>query len=146
MASKKVVPTKPYRPITEARKKAFLEELSRHGVVAQAARVATPHETKTTGASGFYRLRNLDPAFAERWDAAVEQADAALLTEARRRAVEGVERGIFQKGTQATTADGEPATERVYSDRLLELILKPRFPNEYIERRAIESPFENTAQ
>jgi hypothetical protein len=72
------------------------------------------------------------------WDAAQEEADANLLKEARRRAVEGTERGIFQRGTQATTAEGKPATEVQYSDRLMELLLKARFPNEFIERRAIE--------
>ena len=42
------------------------------------------------------------------------------------------------KGTQATTADGKPATEKVYSDRLLELLLKSRFPNDFVERRQVE--------
>jgi hypothetical protein len=34
--------------------------------------------------------------------------------------------------------DGKPATELQYSDRLMELLLKARFPNEFIERRAVE--------
>ena len=31
-----------------------------------------------------------------------------------------------------------PVSEKVYSDRLMELLLKARFPTEFIERRAIE--------
>ncbi len=127
------------RPVSEARQRVFLEHLARTGVVAEASRLASPHAVNFKGASGsFYSLRRIDPHFAVAWDAAQERADAALLTEARRRAVEGCERGIFQKGTQATTADGEPATERVYSDRLLELLLKSRFPTDFVERRQVE--------
>ena len=31
-----------------------------------------------------------------------------------------------------------PATETVYSDRLMEILLKSRFPNDFIERRQVE--------
>ena len=127
------------QPLTAKRKAAFLEELRRHGIVAEAARVASPHSRERHGAASTFRQeRNKDPEFAALWDSAQEQADANLLKEARRRAVEGTERGIFQRGTQATTAEGKPATEVQYSDRLMEILLKSRFPNEFIERRAIE--------
>ena len=132
------------RKITETRKRVFLEELAKHGVVAEAARVATPHPTVTNGSSGFYRLRRLDPGFAEQWAAAQEKADAALLTAARERAIHGTEKGIFQRGARVVDHDGEPATERVYSDRLLELLLKSRFPDDFVERRQVEHR-QNTA-
>ena len=127
------------RPLTATRKRAFLDELRRHGIAAESARVASPHSRARHGAASTFRQeRQRDPQFAADWDAAVEEADARLLMEAHRRAVEGTERGIFQRGTQATTAEGKPATEVQYSDRLMELLLKARFPNEFIERRAVE--------
>ena len=127
------------RPLTAARKRTFLDELRRHGIVAEAARVASPHSRARHGAASTFRQeRQRDPLFAADWDSAVEEADARLLMEAHRRAVKGTERGIFQRGTQATTAEGKPATAVQYSDRLMELLLKARFPNEFIERRAIE--------
>ena len=132
-------PTIVQRAVSPTRQRIFLEELAIHGCVAQASRVASPHARDRKGASGsFYSLRRRDPHFAAEWDGAQEQADAKLLVEARRRAIDGVERGIFQKGTQATTADGKPATKKVYSDRLLELLLKSRFPNDFVERRQVE--------
>lgn len=127
------------RPVSEVRQKAFLEVLARTGIVAEASRLASPHAANVKGASGaFYSLRRRDPAFAVAWDAAQEQADAALLMEARRRAVHGSQKGIFQKGVRVVDHDGEPASETVYSDRLLELILKARFPNDFVERRQVE--------
>lgn len=127
------------RPVSEARQRVFLEALERTGVVAEASRMASPHAANVKGASGsFYALRRRDPHFATAWDAAQELADAKLLTEARRRAVEGSKRGIFQRGVQAVDAEGNPATETVYSDRLLELLLKSRFPNDFVERRQVE--------
>ena len=83
------------------------------------------------------RLR--DPEFAVSWDESQDEADANLLMEARRRAVYGTEKGIFQRGTQATTAEGTPATERVYSDRLMELLLKSHTPRFFSTALSSES-------
>lgn len=125
-------------PLTEARKRIFLEELRRHGVVAEAARVASPLAQSKNGASKtFYAERHRDFLFAEAWDDAVEQADARLEAEAVRRAVEGVERGVFQKGTRAVDHDGKPATVTEYSDRLLEVLMRSRI-SRYSEKRQVE--------
>lgn len=127
------------KPLTAKRKAVFLDELRRHGIVAEASRCASPHSRERHGAASTFRQeRNKGPEFAALWDAAQEEADAKLLMECRRRAVEGTDRGIFQKGGRVIDHDGEPATEKVYSDRLMELLLKARFPNEFIERRAVE--------
>lgn len=132
------------RAVTAARAEVFLEHLARCGVVAEAARLASPHALDRKGASGsFFSLRRRDPVFAVAWEAAQEQADAALLIEARRRAIHGTDKGIFQKGARVQDIDPEtgeeiPATEKVYSDRLLELLLKSRFPTDFVERRQIE--------
>ena len=146
MAKSKKSPPVPAhsRVVTPARARVFLEHLARCGVVAEAARLASPHALDRKGASGsFHSLRRRDPVFAVAWEEAQEQADAALLIEARRRAVHGTEKGIFQKGARVLDVDPEtgksvPATEKVYSDRLLELLLKSRFPTDFVERKQVE--------
>lgn len=126
-------------PLTEQRKTIFLRELALHGVVAEAARVSSPHSRDRHGASGtFYAERNRDPQFAVAWDSAIEVADARLEREAFRRAAEGTERGIFQRGQRVIDFDGKPATEREYSDRLLEVLLRARLPQRYADKRQVE--------
>lgn len=133
------MPVHTKRKLTPGRKAAFIEDLRRHGIFVQAARVASPHAKDRHGASSTFRDQaRRDPVFAAAIISAQEQADAALLSEARRRAVEGVERGIFQKAGRVIDHDGKPASEKVYSDRLLELLLKSRFPSDFQDRRAIE--------
>ncbi len=96
------------RDVSEPRRVAFLEVLAKTGIVAEASRLASPHAANVKGASGaFYSLRRRDPHFAAAWDAAQEQADAALLMEARRRAVHGSKKGIFQKGVRVQDVDPE---------------------------------------
>ena len=76
------------RKLTAKRKGIFLDELRRHGIVVEAARVASPHSRDRHGAASSFRdERNRDPEFAAAWDSAQETADANLLMEARRRAV-----------------------------------------------------------
>jgi len=128
-----------HAPLTEQRKAAFLSELARHGIAAEAARIASPHTSERHGAlSTFLSERSRDPEFAARWVEAEEQANAAIEREAWRRAVEGCERGVFQKGGRVIDHDGKPATERAYSDRLLEVLLRSRLANRYGDRKQIE--------
>ena len=59
--------------LTEQRKAAFLAELARHGIVARAARAASPHSAR--GAVQTFRdLRAGDADFGCDWDEAMEQA------------------------------------------------------------------------
>lgn len=58
---------------------------------------------------------------------AVEIATADLEVEARRRAVEGVEKGVYFKGELVET-------EKVYSDTLLRDLLKANNPDKFRER------------
>jgi hypothetical protein len=128
-----------YAPLTAERKAAFLRELARHGVAAEAARVASPHTAERHGAlSTFLSERNRDPQFAADWTGAVEQANAALEREVWRRAVEGTPRGVFQKGERVIDHDGQPATEQQYSDRLLEVLLRSRLSDRYGDKKQIE--------
>jgi hypothetical protein len=128
-----------HAPLTAERKAVFLRELARHGVAAEAARIASPHTAERHGAlSTFLSERNRDPQFAADWAGAVEQANAALEREAWRRAVEGTPRGVFQKGERVMDHDGQPATEQQYSDRLLEVLLRSRLSDRYGDKKQIE--------
>jgi hypothetical protein len=68
--------------------------------------------------------RQNDPDFKARWDSAIEEGTDLLEDEARRRAAEGVERGIYHAGEKIDT-------ELVYSDTLMTLMLKGRRPKVY---------------
>ena len=131
-------------PLTPERISIFLENLARCGIAVEAARAASPHSRHIDGAaSSFYGLKRRDPHFSAQWAQALEVADGALLAEARRRAVDGVDRRLFFKGERIYDVDPEtgervPVSEKEHSDRLLELLLKARFPRLFVERRAIE--------
>jgi hypothetical protein len=77
----------------------------------------------------FYELRARDTAFAEEWAVAVDEGTDRLEDEAYRRAVEGVPEPIFSRGEVV----GE---RRVYSDRLIEFLVKARRPAVYREQRS----------
>jgi hypothetical protein len=79
----------------------------------------------------FYELRARDDAFRDDWAAAVDQGTDRLEDEAYRRAVEGVREPIFSRGEVV----GE---RRMYSDRLIEFLLKARRPAVYREQSLVE--------
>lgn len=118
--------------MTDERKAAFLGELAEHGVVARAARAASPHSEDGCVMS-FRDERDRDPDFAAAWDEAMEQARGKIEFEIHRRAVEGYEEAIYG-GRYREKVVG---TVRRYSDRLLELRAKALLP-EYRERRQLE--------
>lgn len=120
----------------------FLEALRATGIVARACRaVGVGHGT-------VYALRRRDGDFAAAWDDALEESYDTLEAEARRRATEGVAEPIVHQGQfspvwerdeagqillneqgnpiQALNEDGTPKvlTKRVYSDQLLQFLLK----------------------
>src|SRR5580704_13771241 len=83
----------------------FLDGLRRGWSPAKAAKaVNISRETA-------YGWRQHDPEFKQRWDDAIEEGTDLLEDEARRRAAEGVERGIYHAGERIDT-------ELVYSDTL----------------------------
>ena len=116
------------------RKQVFLDELSKHGVVAWAAKAASPF-AKHSCARTFTDEAARDPFFAEAMRVAKERAAAELLVEARRRAVQGVERVVVQRGAIVKDERGNPLVERQYSDRLLEVLLKASHPHQFREVR-----------
>lgn len=107
--------------ITAKRKRAFLDAVGRCGTIAGAAR-----ETGIPR-SVHYEWMQRDPdypaAFREAEDIAVE----IMETEARRRAVEGTTKPVFQGGDHVGNV-----TE--YSDQLLMFLLRAARPDRYRER------------
>ena len=118
--------------LTAARKQRFLEELASHGIVARAARAASPNSVGFC-VSTFRDARNRDPDFAAEWDEAMDQARGAVEAELHRRAVEGWEEPIYGGKFKERVV----GTTRKYSDRLLELRAKALLP-EYREHRKVE--------
>ncbi len=109
--------------LTEDRKRTFLAELARHGIVARAARAASPHSERGC-INSFRDERERDLEFAADWDEAMDAARGEVESELHRRAVEGVEEAVYG-GRYKESVVG---TVRKYSDRLLELRVKGLLP------------------
>jgi len=118
--------------VTPKRRQTFLAELAEHGIVARAARMASPHSADGCTVS-FRDLRRRDIEFARLWDEALEQSRARVEHELHRRAVEGWEEPIYG-GKHKERIVG---TVRRYSDRLLELRAKALLP-EYREHSKLD--------
>lgn len=76
------------------------------------------------------KLREESTEFDMACSDAEQRSHDVLEAEARRRAVEGIEKGIYYKGTLVDT-------ERQYSDTLLTTLLKAKRPDEFAERKQI---------
>ncbi len=99
--------------LTEDRKRIFLGELRVHGIVVEAAKVASPGSTHERGArTTFYEERSRNEDFAQEWDAAVERANGALEREIYRRGVEGFEE-------ERVDSQGRVTILKKYSDACL---------------------------
>lgn len=111
--------------LTERRKRTFLAELARHGIIVRAARAASPRASGKYGAvRTFADERNRDAEFAAQWEEAMEAARADVEHELYRRAQEGWEEPIYG-GRHKEKIVG---TVTKYSDRLLELRAKALLP------------------
>lgn len=111
--------------LTDRRKKVFLAELARHGILVRAARAASPRASSRYGAvQTFKDERERDPDFARQWEEAMQAAEASIEHELYRRAQEGWEEPIFG-GRHREKIVG---TVRKYSDRLLELRARALLP------------------
>lgn len=104
----------------QPKKRAFLAAYAQVGNVTQAAELAD------VARSSHYEWMK-DPAYAEAFKAAEEQAGDRLEQEARRRAVQGVEKPVYQGGKQVGVV-------REYSDTLLIFLLKGARPEKYKDR------------
>jgi len=107
------------------RKQLFLAELEdRANVSAAAAAAGVDRGTP-------YRWREADSRFAAAWDAAVDVAVDGLEAEAWRRAHEGWDEPVFQRGE-------EVGVVRRYSDTLMVTLLKGHRPERYKDRTSTE--------
>ena len=102
----------------------FLRAYAQSGVISTALRAArvSPYTLKN--------FRESVPEFDEAVREAGEEAADALEEEAYRRARDGVEKPVFQKGIQVGAI-------REYSDVLLMFLLRARRPEKYRETRGI---------
>jgi hypothetical protein len=86
-----------------------------------------------------YAARDKHLDFRVAWDKAVELAMERLLEESYRRAVDGVEEPVVQGGRVVSVRDPDSGEERPfsvtrYSDRLMEVLLKFRYPDQMADR------------
>ena len=96
----------------------------------------TANVSRACGLSGIgrrtaYNLRSRDADFAAEWGEAIEEACDALELEARRRAVTGSDRPVYQGGKLV-------GHTREYSDVLLIFLLKANRPEKYRDNRRVE--------
>jgi uncharacterized NAD(P)/FAD-binding protein YdhS len=90
-----------------------------------------------------FEYKKEDPEFRSRWEKSVEVALDAVLEEAYRRAVIGVDEPVVYQGQLAMTKDastGEerPLTVKRHSDRLLEVMLKFRYGEQMADRLRVK--------
>ncbi len=78
-----------------------------------------------------YNRRNSDEAFAAAWNDAIEAGTDSLEDEALRRAKDGTDRPVYQKGALVGHI-------REYSDTLAMFLLKGRRPEKFKERSSNE--------
>lgn len=97
----------------------FLEALEEFANVDEACRIANVSDTTV------YRDRKKDKEFAQAWKQALNRGIATLEVEARRRALDGVERNYHDKDGNVTS------TETKYSDSLTMFLLKAHRPKVY---------------
>ena len=109
----------------QQKKAVFLAAYAEIGTITHAAMRAQVDRTT------IYRWRDSDPVFAAALDEADLMAAERLEQEARRRAVEGVEKPVWHKGQMVGSV-------REYSDTLLIFLLKGALPDKYRERVSSE--------
>jgi hypothetical protein len=110
---------------TKSRRKAFLVALE------QGARIVAACEAIGASKQSLYKLRQRDPAFAKAMDEALGRSIVVIEDEIARRAIEGVQKPIFQGGQLVGHV-----TE--YSDSLLLALAKRRDPEHWKDRTASE--------
>lgn len=112
-------------------RKRFLEALAKTGNVTRAC------EQANLGRARAYALREQDETFAAAWTEAEEIAVDALEAEARRRAIEGVQRPLVSAGKVVKDDNGEPIILREYSDTLLIALLRAHRPRKFNTARTL---------
>jgi hypothetical protein len=112
-------------------KAAFLAALAETANISEACR------RTGAGRRTAYDWREADSEFAKGWDDALETGTDALEGEARRRAIEGVERYQISGG-KVVEYGGKPVTIREFSDNLLIALLKAHRPDKFRDNARVE--------
>lgn len=107
--------------VTAIKKEQFLDAL-----LASAGNVSHACRAVDLARRTIYEHRDLDSDFAQAWDDVIQQVADTMEREAYRRAVEGVNKPVFQQGR-------EVGSIREYSDTLLIFMLKGARPDKYRE-------------
>jgi hypothetical protein len=111
--------------IAAGKRDLFFAQLAEHGQITRAATEAGIDRSEA------YKTRDSNPEFAERWFTALERYVDGLEEAARKRAVDGTDKGVYHQGVLM-------ATEKQYSDSLLALMLKAKRPREYGDKSKVE--------
>jgi len=116
---------------TRPKKERFLQAVALTGNITTAAQAAGCNR------AAHYKWLEKDEYYPARFEAAMEQASDLLEQEARRRAVAGVDKPVYQNG-------GVVGTVRQYSDVLLIFLMKGAMPEKYRERidQRVEARFD----
>lgn len=117
--------------LSSRRKKAFLKALATTGNVVAASAAAG------WGKNIAYSVRKADPDFLQSWEYAIETYCSRLELEADRRAVTGVEKGVYGS-LGKDQGSGLIGTETVYSDGLLQTLLKANMRNKYGDKSEVD--------
>jgi hypothetical protein len=125
-----------------ARSREKFDRRAREHFLAVLGETASP--TRAAAAVGIsrtwaYAARERDLEFRVAWDQAVDLAMERLLEESYRRAVDGFEEPVVQGGRVVSVRDPGSGEERPfsvtrYSDRLMEVLLKFRYPEKMADR------------
>jgi hypothetical protein len=111
--------------LTPKKRREFLTALSESCNVTASAHAAGLSRQR------LYELRRENPDFAVEWDNAVDEAVDKLELEARRRALQGVRKPIYYRGSKV-------GSTQEYSDLLTIFLLKAHRPEKYRERVSAE--------
>lgn len=109
----------------------FLDGLAKYGTLSAACKYMKMHYDLPIRGDILRRMLTLIPSFKQEVDDAIEEYHATIQMEIHRRAVEGVDKGVYYNGEQI-------ATEKVYSDALLAKMVDTHIP-EYKEAKQKES-------
>lgn len=124
--------TAPFSPEQRVKKQQSFLKLYR-----RCANIKASCEAAKIHRSTFYDWKDHDPAFAEQLVDAEQEANDTAEKALYDRAVVGIEEYVVSN-RQVVYFDKKPLTHRVYSDRLLEVLLKARMPEKYKEKQQIE--------
>lgn len=129
-------PRRPLKKITDNDRTTFLDLVSQGMTIKEAA------EAACHPANSFNKLGQYDPEFRELMEEAKQIGTDVIEAEARRRGVEGFKKPVIGKVApgidgQLKDEEGNLLWEIIYSDKLLEVLLKGRRP-EYRDNQRVD--------